>query len=103
MIYSTRNCSNDTIESQKEKKTCFNAHFQNSQSKIMDNKGVCSSNKMWSLKSLAKLKYESRISLHAVQYNWQLDSVLMFCSYFNKASLDTLFLCSVGQQVWLCS
>ena len=35
MIYNTRNWSNDTTESQKEKKTCFNAHFQYSQSKIM--------------------------------------------------------------------
>ena len=26
MIYNTRNRSNDTTESQKEKKTCFNAH-----------------------------------------------------------------------------
>ena len=34
----------------------------------MDIEGVYSSNKMWSLKSLAKLKCESRISLHAVQY-----------------------------------
>ena len=34
MIYNTRNPSNDTTEGQKEKKTCFNAHFQYSQSKI---------------------------------------------------------------------
>ena len=34
MIYNTRNRSNDTTESQKEKKTCFNAQFQYSQSKI---------------------------------------------------------------------
>ena len=26
MIYNTRNWSNDTTESQKEKQTCFNAH-----------------------------------------------------------------------------
>ena len=26
MIYNTRNWSNDTTESQKEKKTCFNAY-----------------------------------------------------------------------------
>ena len=55
MIYNTRNRSNNTRESKKEKKTCFNAHFQYSQSKIMDNKGVYSSNKMWSLKSLARI------------------------------------------------
>ena len=62
MICSTRNQSNDTIESQKEKKIGFNAHFQYRQSKIT---GL---NKMWSLKSLAMLKCESRTSLHAVQY-----------------------------------
>ena len=61
MIYNTRNWSNDTAESQK-KTTCFNAHFQYSQSKIM---GL---NKMWSLKSLAMLKCESRTSLHVVKY-----------------------------------
>ena len=62
MIYNTRNPSNDTIESQKEKKTFFNAHFQYNQSKIT------SLNKIWSLKSLAMLKCESRTSLHTVQY-----------------------------------
>ena len=62
MIYNTRNRSNDTTESQKEKKTCFNAHFQYSQSKIT---GL---SKMWSLKSLVMLKCESRTSLHTVQY-----------------------------------
>ena len=45
MIYNTRNRSNDTKESQKEKKTCFNAH-----------NGVYSWNMMWSLNSLALLK-----------------------------------------------
>ena len=66
MIYNTRNRSNDTTESQKEKNTCFNAHFRCSQSKIMDNTDVYPSNKMWSLKSLAKLKCDSRTTLHAV-------------------------------------
>ena len=47
MIYNTRNRSNDTSESQKEKKTCFKVHFQYGQSKIT---GL---NKMWPLKSLA--------------------------------------------------
>ena len=61
-------------------------------------------NKIWSLKSIVILKYESRGSLHAVQYKGQPGSVLMFCSYyFKNDSLDTLFLCSVGQQAWLCS
>ena len=50
MIYNTRNWSNDTTESQKEKLDLFTAHFQYSQSKIT---GL---NKMWSLKSLAMLK-----------------------------------------------
>ena len=47
MIYHTRNRSNDTAESQKEKKTCFKVHFQHGQLKIT---GL---NKMWPLKSLA--------------------------------------------------
>ena len=34
MIYNIKNRINDTIESQKEKKTCFNAHFQHIQLKI---------------------------------------------------------------------
>ena len=77
MIYNTGNRSNDTVESQKEENTCFNAHFQYSQSKIT---GV---NKMlW--KSLAMLKCESRSSIHAVQYKWQSGSVRMFCSYYFK-------------------
>ena len=50
MIYNTRNRSNDTTEVRK--KTCVNAYFQHSQSKIT---GV---NEMWSLKRLAMLKYE---------------------------------------------
>ena len=50
------------------KKTCFHDHFQYSYSKVMNNKGVYSTNKMRSLKSLIKLKCESRNSLHAVQY-----------------------------------
>ena len=36
MIYNIRNRRNDATESQKEKKTCFNAYFQYSQSKITD-------------------------------------------------------------------
>ena len=56
----------------KKKKTCLNAHFQYSQSK------------MWSLKSLAMLKCERRASTYAVQYMSQPGSVLMFCSYYFK-------------------
>ena len=62
MIYNTRNRSNDTTEGQKEKKACFHAHFQYSQSKIT---GL---DKMWSLESLAMLTYESRTSISAVLY-----------------------------------
>ena len=62
LIYNTRNRSNGTTESQKEKSTCFNAHFQHSQSKIT---GL---NKKWSLKSLAMLKCESGTSLYALHY-----------------------------------
>ena len=61
MIYNTRNRSNGKTESQEEKKNCFNAHFQNSQSKIT---GL---NKM-SLKRFAMIKCQGRTSLHAVQY-----------------------------------
>ena len=74
MIYNTRNRSNDKTESQKEKKTSFNAYFQYSQSKIT---GI---NKMWSLKRLAMLKCE-RTCLHAVQYKCEPGSVQMFCYY----------------------
>ena len=62
MMYNTRNWCNDTTESQKEKRTCFNGYFHYSQSKIT---GL---NRMWSLKILAMLKSESRNSPHAVQY-----------------------------------
>ena len=90
-----------------EKNTCFNAHFQHSQSKIMGLKSyvllILSVNmkKYFSqnflkflnsytlfenhmVKSLAMLKCESRTSLHAVQYMWQQGSALMFCSTFKN-------------------
>ena len=57
MIYNTRNQSNDRTGSWEEKENYFNAHFQYSQSKMT---GL---NKMWSLKSFAMLKCESRSSL----------------------------------------
>ena len=60
MICSNRNRSNDTTESQKEKRR-FDAYFQYSQSQIT---GL---SKMWSLKSLVMSNCESRTSLHAVQ------------------------------------
>ena len=50
MIHNTKNRSNDTTESQKEKKICFNVHFAYKHSKI---NGL---NKMWSLKTLAMSK-----------------------------------------------
>ena len=37
MIYNTRNRSNETTESQKEKNTCFNAHFQYKKSREQNN------------------------------------------------------------------
>ena len=67
MIYNTRNQRKDTTVSLKEKKTFFNAHFQYSQSEIMYNKDAYSSKKTWSLRSLTKLKCESRTSLPTVQ------------------------------------
>ena len=70
MIYNNRNRSNAY--------SCLNAYSQYSQSKIT---GL---NKMWSLKSLAMLKCESRTNLHAVQYKYQPGPVLMFCSYYFK-------------------
>ena len=78
MICNAKNWSNDGIESQTEKKACFNAHFQYIQSQIT---GL---NKMWSLKSLVMLKFESRTSLHALHYKWQPGSILMFFSYYLK-------------------
>ena len=84
MIYNTRNRSNDTTESQKEKKTCVNAHFQK----------ITELNKMWSLKSLAVLTCESRTSLH-MQYNVSDSQALLWCVVLinlRMASLDTLFL-----------
>ena len=41
----------------KKKKSCFNAHFQFSQSKITDDKGAYFWNKIWSLKSLPNSYY----------------------------------------------
>ena len=61
MIYNTRNRS--TTESHRKKKKPV---------LMLILKGVYSWNKMWSLESLAMLKWESRTSLHAVQ---------TFCSY----------------------
>ena len=47
MIYNTRNQNSDTTESQKEKRSVLMLIFSTvSQSKIMDNKGVYSLNKM---------------------------------------------------------
>ena len=62
MIYNTKNRSNETTESQIEKKTCFNVYIKYSQSKIT------ALNNMSSLKSVTMLQRESRTSRHAVQY-----------------------------------
>ena len=53
-------------------------------SKQTNLKGVCSWNKMRSLKSLAMLKCDRRTSLHAIQNKWQQGYVLMFCPYYFK-------------------
>ena len=100
IIHNTRNRSNDTTESQKEKKTCFNAHFQYCQSRITE------LNRMWSLKSLAMFKCESSYVLVYMQCNIRDSQALFWCFVLvilRMASLDTLFFCSLGQQAWLCS
>ena len=51
-------------------------------SKQTNLKGGYSWNKMWSLKSLVMLKFESRSSLHAAQYKRQPSSVVLFCPYY---------------------
>ena len=90
------NQSNNASESQKEKKTCFYAHFQYTVSQK-----VMGLNKMWSLKSLAMLKCESRTSLYVVQNKRQPGSVLIIYYYFNNGSnLGTLFLYFVWQQAY---
>ena len=103
VICNSRNWSNDTTESQKEKKACFNAHAKrkcNLTGQCIVSKQI----KMWSLKSLVMLKCENRTSLYSVQYKWRPGFVLMFFFVtLEIASLDTLFLCSAGQQAWLCS
>ena len=72
--------------------------FSNSQSKST---GLI---KMGSLKRLAMLKSESGTRLHAAEYKSQLGLFWRFVIInLRMASLDTLFLCSVGQQAWLCS
>ena len=74
MIHNTRNQSSDTTESQKEKKPILMLIFSTASqeypmySKQTNLKGIYSWNKMWSLKSLAMLKFESRNSLPAVLF-----------------------------------
>ena len=81
MIYNTRNWSYDTTGSQKEKKTCFNAHLQYSQLKIT---GL---NKMLSLKGLAILKCESRINLLFHVFIWLLQNIWTKFSHRIKSLL----------------
>ena len=82
----TRKRNNNTTENQKEKKTRsyrrkvkLDCQMYSKQTNL---KGVHSCNKMWSLKSLVMLKWESRTSLYAVKYKWQPGSALMFCPYY---------------------
>ena len=89
MIYNSRNRSNNSTESQKEEKTCFNVRGKwnlNVQCMLTNLKGVYSWNKMWPLTSLVILKCESGTTLHAAQYKWQPGSVLMFCPYYFRNS-----------------
>ena len=96
-IYKTRSRINDSKESQNKKETCFNAHFQYSQSHITE------LNKTWSLKSLC---WSASVELVSIQYNINDNQALFWCFdlfILRTASLDTLFLYSVRQQAWLCS
>ena len=67
---------------------------------------MCSkqTNKVWSLKSLVVLKCENELVY--MQCNINDSQALFWCSdliILEMASQDTLFLCSAGQQAWLCS
>ena len=55
-------------------------------------------NKMWSLKSLVMLSV--KLELVYMQYNISDSQALFWCSVIilEMASLETLFLCSAGQQ-----
>ena len=68
MIYNTRNQSNDTTESQKEKEICFKAHVGGRKEKLDSSMYSKQTNKMWSFKNLVMLRCESRTSLHGVKY-----------------------------------
>ena len=60
-------------------------------------------NKIWSLKNLVMLSV--RVELVYMQYNISDSQALFWCFaiVLEMASIDTLFLCSAGQQAWLCS
>ena len=109
MIYNTTNRSNYTTESQKEKKTCINAHA--------GGKWNLNSNiykQIWKvyvlginvvIKNLSYVK-SVRVELIYMQYNISDSEALLSCSVFTileMASLDILFVCSARQQAWLCS
>ena len=66
MIYKTRNRSNNTTESQKEKRSVL--MLMQEKVKLDSPKHSKQTNKMLSLKSLAKLKCETSASLYAVQF-----------------------------------
>ena len=102
IIYNARNWSNDKTESQKEKKACFNAHTEGKWNLAVQCI-VTKQNKMWSLKSLVMLSV--RLERVYTQHNISDRQAMFWCSVMilEMASLDTLFLCSAGQQTWLCS
>ena len=88
MVYNTRNRSNDTIESQKEKKEIFNAHAGGKWNLTVQ----CIVNKqIWKVHILG-IRYG--------QYNISDIQALFWCSVIiilEMTSLNTLFLCSAGQ------
>ena len=62
-------------KARKEEKTCFNVLFQISQSKITG------PNNIWSLKSLALLKFDSRTTIMVIIFQ----DFLIFCQIFLSA------------------
>ena len=84
MICNTRDRSNYTTETQKEKRPVLIFMQEESETWMFN---ACK--QIWkvyilTLKSLVMLKCESRSSLHALQCKWQPGSVLKFCPYYFK-------------------
>ena len=86
----------------REKNTCFNAHAEEGETWLcpMYSKQT---NKDVGIKKLSYVKWETKLVY--LQYNISDSQALFWCSVIilEMASLDTLFLCSAGQQAWLCS